>query len=151
MLPRWVQEPLCRTLKVMPAVFVQGARQVGKTTLAHRLVKAGFMDTYYSFDDLALLRAVERDPKGFVESLPERAVLDEVQRVPEVLLPLKQRIDAHRKPGMFLLTGSASALTCPQIADALVGRMASIALYPLSQGEQEGARENWLQRAFEGD
>lgn len=89
MLPRWVQEPLCRALKVMPAVFVQGARQVGKTTLAHRLVEAGFMDAYYSFDDLALLRAAERDPKGFVESLPERAVLDEIQRVPEVLLPLK--------------------------------------------------------------
>lgn len=71
--------------------------------------------------------------------------------MPEVLLPLKQRIDAHRKPGMFLLTGSASALTFPQIADALVGRMASIALYPLSQGELEGVRENWLQRAFEGD
>ncbi|GIV14463.1 MAG: hypothetical protein KatS3mg021_2745 [Fimbriimonadales bacterium] len=151
MLPRWVQEPLCRMLKVMPAVFVQGARQVGKTTLAQRLVEAGVMDAYYSFDDLALLRAAERDPKGFVENLPERAVLDEVQRVPEVLLPLKQRIDAQRKPGMFLLTGSASALTFPQIADALVGRMAPIILYPLSQGEMEGVRESWLQRAFEGD
>jgi len=64
--------------------------------------------------------------------------------------PLKQRIDAERKPGMFLLTGSASLLALPQIADALVGRVGIVTLHPFSQGELEGRRENWLAQAFEG-
>jgi predicted AAA+ superfamily ATPase len=82
--------------------------------------------------------------------LPERAVIDEVQRAPQVLLPLKARIDANRRAGMFLLTGSASPQALAHAADALVGRMAVLTLHPFSQGEIEGVRETWLARAFEG-
>jgi predicted AAA+ superfamily ATPase len=134
----------------MPAVFLQGARQVGKTTLAQQIIAEGLMEAYYTLDDLVTLQGAQQDPKGFIDALPERAVLDEVQRVPELLLPLKQRIDAERKPGMFLLTGSASPLALPQVADALVGRMGIVTLHPFSQGELEGMREDWLARAFEG-
>jgi hypothetical protein len=133
----------------MPAVFLQGARQVGKTTLAQQLVEAGVMTAYFSFDDLTILHAAERDPQGFVDALPERAVIDEVQRAPQVLLPLKARIDANRRAGMFLLTGSASPQALAHAADALVGRMAVLTLHPFSQGEIEGVREDWLARAFE--
>lgn len=147
---RWLLSPLKTLLGVMPAVFVQGARQVGKTTLAKQLIAEGLMDAYFTLDDLATLQGAQQDPKGFVDALPERAVLDEVQRVPQLMLPLKQRIDAHYKPGMFLLTGSASPLTLPQVADALVGRMSIVTLHPFSQGELEGRREGWLSRAFEG-
>lgn len=147
---RWLLSPLKTLLGVMPAVFIQGARQVGKTTLAKQLIAEGLMDAYFTLDDLATLQGAQQDPKGFVDALPERAVLDEVQRVPQLMLPLKQRIDAHYKPGMFLLTGSASPLTLPQVADALVGRMSIVTLHPFSQGELEGRREGWLSRAFEG-
>jgi hypothetical protein len=150
MVPRWIREHLQKWLQVMPVVFLQGTRQVGKTTLALQLVEEGLLNAYYSFDDLTLLQAAQRDPKGFVDTLPEHAVIDEVQRVPQVLLPLKARIDANRKAGMFLLTGSAHPLTRAQVADALVGRMAVLTLYPFSQGEIEGVRETWLARAFEG-
>lgn len=147
---RWLLSPLKTLLGLMPAVFIQGARQVGKTTLAKQLIAEGLMDAYFTLDDLATLQGAQQDPKGFVDALPERAVLDEVQRVPQLMLPLKQRIDAHYKPGMFLLTGSASPLTLPQVADALVGRMSIVTLHPFSQGELEGRREGWLSRAFEG-
>lgn len=147
---RWAIDKLHERLRVMPAVFIQGARQVGKTTLAQQLIAEGVMDAYYTLDDLATLQGAQQDPKGFVDALPERAVLDEVQRAPQLMLPLKQRIDASRKPGMFLLTGSASPLALPQVADALVGRMGIVTLHPFSQGELEGRREGWLAQAFEG-
>lgn len=137
-------------LEIMPVVFVHGARQVGKTTLALQLIEEGVLQAYFTLDELAILQAAQRDPVGFIDSLPERCVLDEVQRVPELLLPLKHRIDRARKPGMFLLTGSANPLVLPQIADALVGRMATLTLHPFSQGEIEGKREAWLERAFSG-
>lgn len=151
MVPRWLLERVHDLLGVMPAVFIQGARQVGKTTLATQLVAEGVMHAYFTLDDLATLQAAQRDPIGFVDALPERSILDEVQRVPELLLPLKRRIDASRKAGMFLLTGSASPLTLPQVADVLVGRMAVLTLYPFSQGEIEGVRERWVERAFEAE
>jgi predicted AAA+ superfamily ATPase len=150
MKPRWIRDSVEQALQVMPVVFLQGARQVGKTTLAQQLVEAGALHAYFSLDDLALLQAAQRDPQGFVASLPERAVIDEVQRAPQVLLPLKARIDANRRAGMFLLTGSASPQALAHAADALVGRMAVLTLHPFSQGEIEGVRETWLARAFEG-
>ncbi|MEN3001354.1 MAG: ATP-binding protein [Armatimonadota bacterium] len=150
MVRRWLLERVLELLDIMPAVFIQGARQVGKTTLATQLVAEGVMQVYFTLDDLATLRAAQQDPVGFVDNLPERSILDEVQRVPELLLGLKRRIDTQRKAGMFLLTGSASPLTLPQVADVLVGRMAILTLHPFSQGEMEGVRERWIERAFEG-
>lgn len=134
----------------MPAVFLGGARQVGKTTLAKHLVSEGVLHAYFTFDNLLTLESAQNDPVGFVRALPEGSVLDEVQRAPELLLPLKQRIDEERKSGMFLLTGSTNPLTLPQVADALVGRVGMVNLYPLSQGEIDGVREGWLARAFDG-
>lgn len=151
MYPRWVASRIERLCVVMPAVFLQGARQVGKSTLARWFVEQGMFDAYYTLDDSTLLEAATRDPVQFVRDLPNRVVLDEVQRVPELLLPLKMRIDSERARMRILLTGSASPLTLPQVADALVGRMAVVTLYPLSQGELEGVRENWLERAFKGE
>lgn len=151
MYTRWITDRIERMSQVMPAVFLQGARQVGKTTLARQLVERGLYDAYYTLDDPAILEAAQRDPVKFIRDLPARAVIDEVQRAPELLLPLKMRIDSERKQVRFLLTGSASPLALPQVADALVGRMAVLTLHPLSQGELTGVRETWLMRAFAGD
>jgi uncharacterized protein len=129
MIPRHLTERVLERLAIAPAVFLNGARQVGKTTLAKQLIDAGALRAYYTLDTLETLQAAQADPQGFVDNLPLGAVVDEVQRAPELLLPLKRRIDAERQAGMFLLTGSANPLTLPRVADALVGRMATLTLF----------------------
>jgi predicted AAA+ superfamily ATPase len=148
MFERHLRARVEQLLSVMPAVFLQGARQVGKTTLAKQLVEAGLLRDYVSLDDPFTLAAAQRDAIGFVRALPVGVVIDEVQRAPELMLPLKMRIDEGRTEGMFLLTGSANPLALPQVADALVGRMGITTLMPLSQGEIEGVRERWLEHIF---
>ena len=75
-------------------------------------------------------------------------VIDEIQRVPELLLAIKKSVDKDRRPGRFLLTGSANIMTLPTVADSLAGRMETLALLPLSQSELEGQKENWVDRLF---
>lgn len=151
MFERRLRERVERLLTTMPAVFLQGARQVGKTTLAKQLIEAGVLRDYVSFDDPLTVVAAQQDVLGFVRSLPQGVVIDEAQRVPEVMRTIKMRIDERREAGAFLLTGSANPLALPQIADALVGRVGLATLMPLSQGEIEGVRETWLERAFESE
>ncbi|GBC92411.1 hypothetical protein HRbin15_00881 [bacterium HR15] len=146
---RHLRERVERLLQMMPAVFLQGARQVGKTTLAKRLIEAGILNDYVNLDDPLIASAVQQDVIGFVRSLSKGTVIDEVQRIPALLPAIKMRIDERRETGTFLLTGSANPLALPQIADALVGRVGLATLMPLSQGEIEGVRETWLERIFE--
>lgn len=126
-----------------PAVLVNGPRQCGKTTLVQQF--AGEMP-YLTLDDPTLLAAVRQDPLGFMRRL-DRAIIDEVQRVPECLLALKLVIDQDRRPGRFLLTGSANLMALPQVADSLAGRMAVHTLLPLSQAELQRRPADFLQRA----
>jgi predicted AAA+ superfamily ATPase len=131
------------SLQDTPAVLINGPRQCGKTTLAQQFV--GPM-AYLTLDDPNLLAAARQDPLGLVRQL-DRAVIDEVQRAPELLLALKLVIDQDRRPGRFLLTGSANLLALPQMADSLAGRMAVHGLLPLSQSELQGRPNDFLQRA----
>jgi hypothetical protein len=98
--PRLVAPRLREALADAPAVLIHGPRQAGKTTLA-RLVGEPKGYRYLSFDDEAVLAAARRDPVGFVDGLPARAILDEVQRVPEIFTSLKAAIDARRAAGRF--------------------------------------------------
>jgi len=150
MFERWLTERVVSLMSVFPVVMLQGARQVGKTTLAQQLITRGYLKHYYSFDDPATLEAATSDPAGFIETLPPGSVLDEVQRVPEVLLPLKARIDRERGVGQFVLTGSANPIARFRMGEPLVGRMGAVTLYPLSQGEQVGKCERWLEQALQG-
>lgn len=129
-------------------VLLLGGRQVGKSTLAQALVAEGLLDRYLTLDDLSLLAAAQLDPQGFLSGLQGRVVLDEVQRAPGLLLPLKALVDRDRRPGRFLLTGSANLLALPKAAEHLVGRMALFTLWPLSQGEVEGRKEEFLPALF---
>lgn len=138
-------------LQDTPVVLLHGARQVGKTTLAHMLIEQGLHAHYLTLDTAATLSAARSDPEGFVQGLSTPCVLDEVQRVPELLLAIKARVDSQRKPGSFLLAGSASVFMLPQLADALVGRMEVLTLWPLSQGEIEGRRESFLDALLSPD
>lgn len=124
---------------------------MGKTTLAKQLIGRGVLRDYLSMDDPLTAQAAREDPVGFVRSLPHGAVIDEVQRAPEIMPVLKMRIDEQRTAGMFLLTGSASPLALPQVADALVGRVGLVALTPLAQMEIAGEPYNWLEWAFEAE
>lgn len=139
MLPRLLEDRLQLLLTLFPVVFLAGPRQAGKTTLALKL--AGELGlAYRTLDDPTELAAARTDPRGYVGALPVPTVLDEVQRAPEIFLPLKLRVDRERRPGAFLLTGSANVLLLPQVADALPGRMAVARLLPLSQAELEGGK-----------
>ncbi len=131
-----------------PAVFLNGARQTGKSTLAQKLSRGPHRARYLSLDDIAVLAAAKNDPEGFLAGLDGPIVIDEVQRAPELFIPLKAAVDRERRPGRFLLTGSANALVLPKLAQALTGRMEILTLWPLSQGEIEATREGFIDALF---
>jgi hypothetical protein len=99
-------------------------------------------------DDPTVLAAASASPLTFLESLPERAILDEVQRVPEIFIALKKIVDQNRVPGRFVLTGSANVLTLPKVAESLTGRMEIHTLWPLSQGEIQKWKEKFVDTVF---
>lgn len=146
--PRFVEPRLLEALADSPAVLLHGPRQCGKTTLAQRVGRArGY--AYFSFDDDGILAAATTDPVGFIADLPERSILDEVQRAPRIFTALKREIDRRRMPGRFLLTGSANVLLLPALSDSLAGRLALLRLFPLAQCELAGTRPGFLSRLFD--
>jgi len=148
-IPRLVEARLQEALGDSPVVLIHGPRQCGKTTLAQRVGrKLGY--AYFNLDEDVPRAAAEADPVGFVAELPERVVLDEVQRVPSLFTALKVAVDRNRAPGRFLLTGSANVLLVPQLADSLAGRMDILRLFPFAQCEIEGRSAPFLDRLFEG-
>ena len=147
---RFTEHTLLEALQDTPVVLIHGARQCGKTTLAQAV--GGELGYHYiSFDDNNQLQAAKADPIGFVEGLPELTILDEIQRTPELFTALKASVDRHRKPGRFILTGSANVLLLPQLADSLAGRMEIIHLRPLAQSEIAGQKPAFLQQLFSAD
>lgn len=148
MIRRHAYDDCVRSLKQRRGVALLGARQTGKSTLARALVDEGHLDQLISLDEGAVRAAAHEDPAGFVASLSPRTAIDEIQRVPELMLEIKRKLDGDSTPGQFLLTGSADLLTAPMIRDTLPGRIRYIHLWPLSQGELIGRRETFLDRAF---
>ncbi|MGL5930457.1 MAG: ATP-binding protein [Dermatophilaceae bacterium] len=131
-------------------VVVQGARQVGKTTLVTQIIqeRGGRLVT---LDDEVALAAAQADPTGFLQqNTGGLLAIDEVQRAPSLTLALKLAVDRDRRPGQFLLTGSADLLHLPTMADSLAGRAEDIELYGFSQGEIAGERETFVDRLLSG-
>lgn len=139
--PRYLQQQVLDALSDTPVVCILGPRQVGKTTLARQLQPER---SYVSFDDATLLAAARHDPIGFVAGLPEQVTLDEVQRVPELLTAIKLSVDNDRRPGRFILTGSANLLLLPGVQESLAGRMEVIYLHPLSEQEKHHSGHSLL-------
>lgn len=143
--------PLAASLKAAlrdtPVVCLLGPRQSGKTTLARTLEPRY---AYVTFDDAATLAFAQADPTGFVAALPARAILDEIQRVPELLRTLKLAVDRDRRPGRFVLTGSANLLLLPGLGDSLAGRMEVVHLQPLTAAEQARAPGRFLAALLAG-
>ncbi len=147
--PRFAESALERALADSPIVLIHGPRQSGKTTLARVIGgKRGY--SYLSFDDDVTREAATSDPAGFIADLPEKAILDEVQRVPALFTSMKASIDRNRRPGRFLLTGSANVLLVPKLADSLAGRMELLRLHPLAQCELAHTRPGFLDVLFSG-
>lgn len=141
--------PLVETaLSDTRVVLVVGPRQADKTTLARQV--AGPDRPYVTLDDAGALSAARADPVGFIRGL-DRAVIDEVQRVPELMLAIKESVDRNVEPGRFLLTGSANLSTMPMVADSLAGRMATISLLPFAQSEIRSTPGRLLDRMFAGE
>ncbi|MCU0252780.1 MAG: ATP-binding protein [Vicinamibacterales bacterium] len=147
--PRFAEAGVLDALADSPVVLLHGPRQCGKTTLA-KLVGARKGYAYITFDDDVAREGAESDPAGFVDRLPPRVILDEVQRVPGLFTAVKAAVDRRRDPGRFLLTGSANVLLVPRLADSLAGRMAIQRLHPLSQAELERRRPSFLDTLFGG-
>ncbi|MBM3338141.1 MAG: AAA family ATPase, partial [Betaproteobacteria bacterium] len=145
--PRLVEPRIAEAMADTPVVLLAGPRQAGKTTLVRQMSSQG--GRYLTLDDELTLLAAREDPVGLVRSL-DRAVIDEIQRAPQLLLAIKKSVDEDRRPGRFLLTGSANLMSLPAAADSLAGRMETLMLLPLSQSEIEGQSANWLDRVFSG-
>ena len=131
-----------------PVVFLNGARQTGKSTLVRDLAEGERPARYLTFDDATVLAAARHDPAGFVAGLEGPVIIDEVQHVPDIFPALKLAVDRDRQPGRFLLTGSANILLLPRVSESLAGRMEILTLWPLSQGEIEGVEDNLIDRLF---
>ena len=147
MYARNIEAELHSALADTPVVLLNGARQTGKSTLAQSFAKASSVP-YVTLDDATQLAAATSDAQGFLAGLGDRAVIDEVQKAPALFPAIKMSVDQDRRPGRFLLTGSANVLLLPQISESLAGRMELITLWPLSQGELHAQQEHFLDGVF---
>lgn len=137
-LPRNVTDLAEETLSDTPITVISGARQVGKSTLMHQLIRTHDARVV-NLDDLGDRSAAEADPDGFAAQYPQGLLaIDEIQRVPELLISLKAAVDRDRRPGRFLVTGSADLLSLHGAQESLAGRAETIPLEGFSQDELAG-------------
>jgi predicted AAA+ superfamily ATPase len=135
-LPRLAATALAHAAAVMPVTVVTGARQTGKSTLVRDLAPAGDRP-YFTLDDLDILEQASAAPDDLV-ARADRITLDEVQRAPKLLLAVKRAVDRRRRPGQFVLTGSANLLLMHQVSETLAGRATYLTLWPMTRREQMG-------------
>jgi uncharacterized protein len=146
--PRFAESLVRTALRDTRVVAISGPRQSGKTTLARRFARQG--RAYLTLDSQPTLAAAKNDPVAFIQGL-DRAIVDEVQRAPEVLLAIKQSVDEDPRPGRFLLIGSANLLTIRTVHESLAGRVEVIPLYPLGRSERLRSRApQFVSKVFQG-
>jgi predicted AAA+ superfamily ATPase len=133
-------------LEDTPVVLIHGPRQAGKSTLTKEIGLP-----VVTLDDATPLDLARRRPEEFLHAYPAPIAIDEVQRAPELFRALKAAIDRDRKPGSYLLTGSANVLALPRLADSLAGRMEVVDLPPLSAAEIAGSEANFVEALFNED
>ena len=149
MIRRNIEDSIRLAMSDTPVVLLNGARQTGKTTLAE-MIAENTGAQYFTLDDAATLALAAGDPVGFIRNLSGPVVLDEIQKAPDLFPAIKLAVDKDRRPGRFLLTGSANVMTLPRLSESLAGRMEVIPLFPFSAGELAGQREGFLKRLFDG-
>ncbi len=147
LLPRSLAPTIQEALADTPVVCLLGPRQSGKTTLAQHVAPGR---AFVSLDEHNYHRTAAEDPAGFVASLPAAVTLDEVQRAPGLLSAIKRAVDRDRRPGRFLLTGSANLLLVPTVTESLAGRMEIAQLHPLTESEKTRRPGRFLRTLLEG-
>ncbi len=146
--PRALTPVIREALADTPVVCLVGPRQSGKTTLVQRIAPER---PYVSLDEHNFHQAASLDPAGFVDNLPDAVAIDEVQRAPALLSAIKVAVDRNRRPGRFLLTGSANLLFLPTVSESLAGRMETVRLHPLTEAEKERRPGGFLRALMDGD
>jgi predicted AAA+ superfamily ATPase len=146
---RWAAGSVEKALGIWRCVYVAGARQCGKTTLVRQCEGLGM--EYRTLDDAMLLRVARSDPAGFVHRSGRTLVVDEVQKAPELLPEIKMAVDRNGAKGQYLLTGSAHLPLLPAVTESLAGRMGTIRLRTLAEGEVRGVEPTFVARAFGRD
>lgn len=146
LLPRHAARRIAEAMADTRVVLVNGARQTGKSTL---VMQAGKLRDalWRSLDDAETLRFAMESPMDFVET-EGTMIIDEIQRAPELMLAIKHSVDHRPWPGKYLLTGSARVLGLRALPDSLVGRMETIELWPLSQGEIDRKPDGFVDAIF---
>lgn len=146
---RFAQSLVEDTLADTPITVIQGARQVGKSTLT-RQVLAHRDAKLVSLDVAAVFNAAKADPDAFVRQTSGLLGVDEVQRVPKLVRAMKDAVEEDRRPGRFLITGSANLLELPGTQESLAGRAETVPLYGLSRGEVVGKQEDFVDLLMAG-
>lgn len=145
--PRSLEPVIREALADTAVVCLLGPRQCGKTTLVRQLAPDR---AYVSLDEHNYHQTALADPAGFVASLPDAVTLDEVQRAPVLLPAIKHAVDRDRRPGRFMLTGSANLLLVPTVTESLAGRMEIAQLHPLTESEKARAPGRFLSDLLNG-
>lgn len=138
MIKRHLSSEIADSLKHFPVVLLTGARQVGKSTLAQELSGSVWSAAYQTLDNRIVLDAALKDPDGFISGTPVPAIIDEVQRAPDLMRAIKVKVDKDREPGQYLLTGSANLITLAKVSETLAGRIALHELQPFTWPEIRG-------------
>lgn len=144
MLQRWQEKSIKEALNSRRVVILSGARQCGKTTTSKTIVDKDCI--FRTLDDTTLLLAAQSDPKNFIKHSKKTMIIDEVQRVPELITAIKKVVDEDTRYGQYLLTGSVNLQTLPTVKESLAGRVKKIRLRPLTQGEIVKNKPNFLNR-----
>lgn len=144
MFKRWQETSIKSALKTRRVVVLSGSRQCGKTTTSKTLTDN--QSIYRTLDDYTLLQAAKNDPQGFIKLSKGTMIIDEVQRVPELITAIKKAVDENTRYGQYLLTGSVNIQTLPTVKESLAGRVKKIRLRPLTQGEILRNKPNFLTR-----
>jgi len=141
---RNIESTVKETLADTPVTVIQGARQVGKSTLA-AMVSQGRNSTSVTLDSEQTLLAAKENPYEFVsQNRDGLLIIDEIQRFPKLFTAIKQSVDEYRRPGRFLVTGSANILNLKDSSESLAGRAETITLEPFSVGEINGVKEDFV-------
>ena len=144
---RFSAEHILKALQVSRIVLLSGARQTGKTTLLKALSSSEY--AYRTLDDPVLLDLARSDPVSFIPKQGDKMMIDEVQRVPELLPVLKMRSDETNEKGRYLLSGSADVTALPDARESLAGRIRKVRLRGLCQAEIErNPQHSFLEKAF---
>jgi predicted AAA+ superfamily ATPase len=150
LIPRHATAEVAVALTDTRIVTVEGPRQAGKSTLCAGIARQRGMRAV-TLDDPTIRQAAAEDPAGFIAGLRDGALIDELQRAPDLVLALKAEVDRDGRPGRFLVTGSANLLLAPRIGDSLAGRVERVPLRPFTQAELAQVKvPGWLDELWEG-